>query len=159
MENTPPSPVQEHLKDYPVVISQVVDWGDMDAYQHVNNAVYFRYMENSRIEYMQRIGWFIAENPPRVRPILADAHLRFRRAVTFPDTLWIGARLLWISSDRFVLEHRMVSSRRGEVTTEGQGTIVSFDYEVQRKAPLPEEVRQRLEALEGKPLGSFSQQG
>ena len=34
-----------------------VAWGDMDSYAHVNNVVYFRYFENARIAYLDRIGW------------------------------------------------------------------------------------------------------
>ena len=44
------------LAGVPVVIDQVVDWGDMDSFGHVNNVVYFRYFENARVEYFQRIG-------------------------------------------------------------------------------------------------------
>ena len=45
------------LASFPVVFEQVVDWGDMDGFAHVNNVVYFRYFENVRIEYLQRIRW------------------------------------------------------------------------------------------------------
>ena len=33
-----------------------IRWGDMDAMGHVNNAVYFRYMETVRIEWMTQAG-------------------------------------------------------------------------------------------------------
>ena len=57
--------VQKHLPDYPVVIQQTVAWGDMDAYRHVNNVVYFRYLENARLEYLERLGVL------STRPLLA----------------------------------------------------------------------------------------
>ena len=41
--------MQDLEKEYPVVIEQPLIWGDMDAYQHVNNTVYFRYFEDVRI--------------------------------------------------------------------------------------------------------------
>ena len=43
-------------KEYPLVLSEDVIWGDMDAYGHVNNKVYFRYFEDARIAYFDRIG-------------------------------------------------------------------------------------------------------
>ena len=39
------------VADYPVVIETPVAWGEMDAYGHVNNIVYFRYFESARIAY------------------------------------------------------------------------------------------------------------
>ncbi len=45
------------LPSYPVVVEWDVAWGDMDAYGHVNNVVYFRYFEQARIAYLERIGW------------------------------------------------------------------------------------------------------
>ena len=39
----------KQLENYPVVIEIPVAWGDMDAFQHVNNVAYFRYFESARI--------------------------------------------------------------------------------------------------------------
>ncbi|MCZ6911333.1 MAG: acyl-CoA thioesterase, partial [Proteobacteria bacterium] len=40
------------LDDYPVVIELPVVWGEMDAFDHVNNIIYFRYFESARIAYV-----------------------------------------------------------------------------------------------------------
>src|SRR3954447_20828835 len=100
----------------------------MDSYRHVNNVVYFRYFENARLEYIRRLDWFAFEEETGVGPILAATQARFRRALTYPDTIFIGARLLSLEADRFVLEHKIVSQAQGEVVTEGQGTIVTYHY-------------------------------
>jgi acyl-CoA thioester hydrolase len=147
-----PAHVAPLLGDFPVRIQQPVAWGEMDAMQHLNNVVYFRYLENSRLEYCRRLGWDRLHADTPVWCILADAYLRFRRPVVYPDTLYIGARVQSLSSDRFVLEHRMVSESLGQITTEGHGTVVAFDYQKQRKAALPEEIVTRLEAIEGRAL-------
>ena len=49
------------LAGFPVIVEQNVIWGEMDAYQHVNNVVYFRYFENARLEYIRRLDWFAFE--------------------------------------------------------------------------------------------------
>ena len=46
--------MNELLTDYPIVITQEVIWADMDAYRHVNNAVYFRYFESARMAYFEK---------------------------------------------------------------------------------------------------------
>jgi acyl-CoA thioester hydrolase len=145
------------LAGYPVIVEQAVVWGDMDSYRHVNNVVYFRYFENARLEYFRRLDWFAFERETGIGPILASTNCRFRRALTYPDTIQIGARVIAIDTDRFTLEHRIVSERLGEVAAEGQGVIVTFHYQRGEKVDMPEEIRRRiakLEARAGSP-GSF----
>jgi acyl-CoA thioester hydrolase len=148
---------EDLLVGYPVVVEQAVVWGDMDSYRHVNNVVYFRYFENARLEYFRRLDWFAFEQETGIGPILASTNCRFRRALTYPDTIRIGARIIAVEADRFTLEHRIVSARLAEVAAEGQGVIVTYHYERGEKAPIPEEMRRRIRDLEAKTAlpGSF----
>jgi acyl-CoA thioester hydrolase len=138
----------ELLRGYPVVVVQPVIWGEMDAYQHVNNVVYFRYFENARLAYFERMRWPEFEEATGIGPILAATQARFRRALTYPDTIAIGTRLKDMEQDRFHIEHRIISRQLGEVATLGQGTVVSYNYRESRKVPLPEELKERIRALE-----------
>jgi acyl-CoA thioester hydrolase len=125
------------LAAYPVVIELPVLWGEMDAFGHVNNVVYFRYLENARIEYLRRIDWVGQPALGGIGPILQTISARFRRPLTYPDTIQVGARVTDIAADRFTMEHQIVSRRLNEVTTLGQG-----------KVPLPAPVLQRIAELE-----------
>jgi acyl-CoA thioester hydrolase len=133
------------LQEFPVVAAMPIAWGEMDAFGHVNNVVYFRYFENARIEYLRRIGF---DDARHVGPILASTSCRFRRPLTYPDMLQVGVRSTEVGADRFTIEYRLVSERHGEVAAEGAGVVVSYDYQNARKAPLPPEVRQAIEELE-----------
>jgi acyl-CoA thioester hydrolase len=135
------------LKDFPVVVVQDVVWGEMDAYQHVNNVVYFRYFENARLECLRRIGFDECQKTTGVGPILRDTTARFRLPLTFPDTIAIGARVTRVEDDRFELEHKIVSRQMGAVVTEGTGMVVSYDYRAGKKAPLPEVVKEGIRNL------------
>jgi acyl-CoA thioester hydrolase len=137
------------LVGFPVVVEQAVVWGDMDSYRHVNNVVYFRYFENARLEYFRRLGWDEIEEATGIGPILAATQARFRLPLTYPDTIRIGARLGTLGADRFTLLHKIISLRLGSVATEGESRVVSFHYGRGVKAPLPEELRLRIAALEG----------
>ena len=138
----------ELLRTFPVIFSQAVLWGEMDAYQHVNNVAYFRYFENGRLEYVRRAGWFEIEQATGIGPILASTQARYRRPLTYPDTIHIGTRLLEMKDDRFTVEHRIVSEALDDIATEGQGLIVSFHYESGKKAPLPDSLKDQIRALE-----------
>jgi acyl-CoA thioester hydrolase len=141
------------LAGYPVVVELPVAWGDMDYFRHVNNIVFFRYFESARIEYLERIGFReIGEGQP-VGPILASTDCRFRRPVTWPDTVAVGARVTEVGEDRFSMEYRLVSRKLGAVAAEGGGLLVSYDYEAQRKVPLPDAVRRAIGELEADARG------
>ncbi len=137
------------LAGFPVVIEQPVAWGEMDFYAHVNNVVYFRYFENVRVEYFRRIGWLDLEQETGIGPILAATQARFRKPLSFPDTVSIGARISAIEEDRCTMDYCVVSHRLDAVAAEGQGTIVSYHYPESRKVPIPQELRQRIAELEG----------
>jgi acyl-CoA thioester hydrolase len=145
----------ELLSGFPVVVEQAVVWGEMDSYRHVNNVVYFRYFENARLEYFRRLDWPALEHDTGVGPILAATEARFRKALSYPDTIWIGAKIVNFSilSDRLMMQHRIVSQKLNAVATEGEGTIVTFHYQRGEKVPVPDELRRRIDQLEGTPLG------
>lgn len=136
-------------REFPVVVETPVAWGDMDYWRHVNNIVFFRYFESARIEYLDRIGFRQEVEGGSVGPILASTNARFRRPLTYPDTVVVGARTTRLDDDRFEMAYRLVSRAQGAVAADGGGTLVSFDYARNAKAPLPPQVRAALEALEG----------
>ena len=139
-----------HLGNFPASIQVPVQWGDMDAYGHVNNTVYFRYFESARIEYLDLCGMLDSYESRGVGAILHSTSCRFRRALTFPDEVFVGGRVAELEEDRFVMMYRVVSTDQEAVVAEGEGVVVSFDYGEGRKTALPEDVRRRIEALEGR---------
>lgn len=140
--------VGELLRGYPVVVQVDVQWGEMDFFRHVNNTVFFRYFESARIAYLDRIGFREEMENHGVGPILASTHARFRRPLTYPDSVRVGARTVELGEDRFTMEYRLVSLGQGAVAAEGGGVLVSFDYARGGKAPLPERVRTAIEEIE-----------
>jgi acyl-CoA thioester hydrolase len=138
------------LADYPVVVELPVVWGEMDAMRHVNNCVYFRYFETARLEYFRRLEWLEWDRYGGVGPILASIEARFRKPLIYPDKIWVGAQVPTVGEDRFTMLYKVVSAKLNTVTTEGQGMIVAFNYTEGKKMRIPDELRQRIEALEGK---------
>ena len=136
------------LAGYPVVVEIPVAWGEMDAFQHVNNIVYFRYFESGRIAYFERAGLTTANDG--VGPILGSASCKYKFPLTYPDQVLVGIKVGEIGEDRFTMHFRIVSTRHHRIAAEGDGVIVSYDYVHKHKAPIPAAVRQAIEALEQK---------
>jgi len=136
------------LKDYPVVIEIPVAWGEMDAFQHVNNVVYFRYLESARIAYFQELGLMQVMERSGIGPILASVQCRFKIPLTYPDTVYVGVRVSEMGEARFTMEYAVASQRLEKIAAVGEGVIVSYNYSENKKAPLPAEMRERILALE-----------
>lgn len=142
--------MSELLAEFPVIIEIPVAWGEMDAFQHVNNIVYFRYFESGRIAYLERTGLMAAMTEHGVGPILASASCKFKFPLTYPDRVLVGVRVGDIGADRFAMHYRVVSTRHNRVAAEGEGVIVAYDYQNQCKAVLPAIVCARIEAVEAR---------
>jgi acyl-CoA thioester hydrolase len=140
--------VNDLLAKFPRVIELPLEWGDMDAFQHVNNTVYFRWFESARIAYFQDVGLLDSMATTGVGPILASTDCRFRIPLDYPDTVSVGARVPRVGADRFVMEYLVVGHRSAKAAANGTGLIVSFDYRAGRKAPLPADIVERLRGFE-----------
>jgi acyl-CoA thioester hydrolase len=134
------------IHGYNVVYETPIAWGDMDAFAHVNNTVFFRLFESARMEYLGRIN-FTGANAG-IGPILASTSCVFRRPITYPDRVQVGARVTEVAHDRFTMQYVIVKSD-GRMAAEGSGVIVSYDYKAQSKTPLPEDVREAIRAIDG----------
>lgn len=145
--------IRELTKDFPVVMETDVRWGDMDAFNHVNNVSYLRYFESGRIAYFEALELADFFGTDGVGPILAETSCRYRFPLTYPDRVSVGVRSEQLGEDRFTQQYILVSHRHGRVAATGDGTIVTFDYTANSKAPIPDRVRQRIEALEAGTAG------
>ncbi|MFW6067917.1 MAG: acyl-CoA thioesterase [Myxococcota bacterium] len=134
------------LSDYPIVVTEAVRWGDMDAFGHVNNTVYFRFFESARIAFFAELG-IHTSTPEGVGPILHSTSCRFRAPVTFPDSLRVGARVADVGEDRIRMEHLVYSERLQKAAATGDALVVTFDYANGCKAPLPPAWREHIDAL------------
>ena len=136
--------MSDPLKNYPVIIEFPVAWGEMDAMNHVNNIVYFRYFESARIAYFEKMDMFSYMTETGIGPILATISCKFKIPLSYPDTVLIGAKVVSIEDDRFVMNHLVVSKKHQKVAAEGDGVIVAFNYREGKKVTVPEVVKQRI---------------
>lgn len=140
------------LAAFPVIIDWPVQWGDMDAYQHVNNTVFFRWFESARIAYTSRLGLKQMKDRHQIGPILAAVACDYRRQITYPDTVLIGSRVSKIGRTSFAMEHALVSTSQRVLAAECRSTIVVLNYSTGSPVPVPDEIRLSIAAIEGQSL-------
>lgn len=140
--------MKELIGAYPAVLEIPIAWGDMDAFQHVNNTVYFRHFESARISYFEKIDFFEVMKNSGIGPILASTQCRYKIPLTYPDHVTVGARVETIEKDRFIMKYAAISHKFKKIAASGEGVLVTFDYNNNRKALVPDEIRKRIVDLE-----------
>ncbi|MBT8350532.1 MAG: acyl-CoA thioesterase [Deltaproteobacteria bacterium] len=140
--------MKEQIKTYPVINEIPIAWGDMDAFQHVNNVVYFRHFESARISYFERIKFIQVMNKTGIGPILASTQCRYKIPLTYPDKITVGAKVDTIEKDRFIMKYAVFSHKHNNLAALGEGVLVTFDYQNNKKALIPDEIRKRIIEVE-----------
>ncbi len=137
--------LDEFQGQFPFTLDDVVQWGDMDAFQHVNNTIYFKYFERARIYCLDEIGIIDYTRRFKCGPILASTSCRFKAPLTYPDKLVLGTGVFDLEADRFKMAYAVYSIGLQRVAAEGDGTTVWFDYNKGHKAEIPAQPRALLE--------------
>ncbi len=117
-----------------------IRWGDMDAMGHVNNTVYFRYMETVRIEWMRAVG--CDPDPQGQGPVIVNAFCNFYRQLEYPGDVRVKLHVsdpgrttfeTWCTMER--------TDQPGVVCAEGGATTIWVDFPQQKAETLPDWMR------------------
>lgn len=119
-------------------------WSDLDAFNHVNNARYLTFIEQARIEWLERIGasWVTEE----FAPVLAQTLLNYTRPIEYPASVFVELFATRLGSSSLTLGHRIVAAD-GTLHGDGHAVMVWIDRRTGKSRPLPEQVRRAAELL------------
>lgn len=123
-------------------------WGDMDAFNHVNNVRFFRWLESIRIEYFQRINMSQYMSNKGIGPILAHTSCDYLLPVNYPDNIELKASVTNIGNSSLTQSYLVVSEQLGKPVAKGEAVIVMVDYQSGQKVNIPDEMRQAIESIE-----------
>ena len=124
-------------------MSMPIRWGDMDAMGHVNNTVYFRYLETIRIDWLRSIG--CQPDPRGEGPVIVNAFCSFHKQLEFPGE--VIATMYVSDVGRSSFESWCTLSRADDphtVYASGGATTVWVNFPQQKSAPMPETLRRQL---------------
>jgi acyl-CoA thioester hydrolase len=117
-----------------------IRWGDMDAMGHVNNTLYFRYLEIARIEWMHSIG--AAPDPKGEGPVILNAFCNFYKQLEYPGD--VRVKMYVSDPGRTTFESWCTLERAdqpGVVYAAGGATTIWVDFPAQKSRPLPDWMR------------------
>jgi len=132
------------VEGFPFVHSETVRFSDLDAFGHVNNAVFSMYVEQARLAWF---GRYAADEPMPLRDvILARTEIDFRSQVGAGDTVAVGVRPSRIGTKSFEFEFELRVDDR--LVAEAKSVLCGYDYDAGRSVEVPERWRRRLQLAE-----------
>lgn len=131
------------LADYPFHFQQQISWGDMDAFGHVNNVQYYRYIENARLKYYDAVELNLKD----LLLVILSSQCRYIRPVVYPDTLYIGVKTIKLGNTSFATEYAFYSEQQQSIVATAEAVLVFLDKQHQ-KIDIPANFRQKVIELE-----------
>jgi acyl-CoA thioester hydrolase len=121
-----------------------IRWGDMDAYGHVNNTIYFRYMEQIRVEYLEQLGFKV--RPEGTAPVIINASCTFLIPLNYPGV--VDIRMYCARPGRSSIPTHYEIRLQGDDTlyATGDSKIVWMDVSTGKSVSIPDELRAQLPA-------------
>lgn len=119
-------------------------WGDMDAYGHVNNTIYFRYMEQARVEWLESLAHRVM--PLGESPVIINASCTFLKPMTYPGVIEVRLYAGRPGRSSIPTWYEMRIDGEAEIYAEGESKVVWMDHATGKSVPIPDALRQVLEA-------------
>jgi len=141
-------------KNWPITTEIPVLWGDMDSFGHVNNIIYLKWCETSRVELMCKVWDLDALSMNKILsdkgigPILANFNTNYRIPISCPDTIYVKTRIKHIGNTSFGIEHQITSKNNGsKIVVDADSVVVMVNYKTGEKIQIDDNSRKKLEAF------------
>ena len=120
-----------------------IRWGDMDTYGHVNNTVYFRYMEQARVEWITSLGYQVA--PGRESMLMMNGFCNFYKQLSYPGELILKTSIGAIGRTSMdVYTSMALTTAPDEEAAIGGATMVWVDLNTNKSTPWPEDILRKI---------------
>lgn len=126
-----------------------VRFRDLDALGHVNNAVYITYLEIARLGYYRLV---MGKSNPELGLIIARVECDYRSPAFLGETVLVHCGTTVIGNSSMTMAYRLTDEASGRLIAEAKSVQVVFDYKTNRPMPVPDELRQAINAFEGTSL-------
>ena len=137
--------------NWPVKTELPIQWGDMDAFSHVNNVIYIKWFETARIELFIELwggnGINLQEilDGDGVGPILANFNINYHLPLLYPDTVYINTRISKVGNSSFGVSHQLFSkNNRNKMIASADSVVVMFNYKTGKKFVITEHYKTKL---------------
>lgn len=142
--------------NFPLTVTIPVRFSDTDAMGHMNNARFFSFMEEGRVEYIRKL--FPTENPSdsfKFFPfILADAQCSFKSPAYTGEVIEVALGITGFGNKSFTMEYLLTETKTGRVVATGKSVLVMYDYKTGKGVPVSDEFREAVARFQGEQMES-----
>ncbi|WP_133136173.1 acyl-CoA thioesterase [Legionella rowbothamii] len=117
-----------------------IAWGDMDALGHVNNARYFDYFQEARIEWLRELNIKMTE---QMGPVVIHVACTYLKPVVYPATVTLRSRVYNMGNSSMMMDHDLYQDE--VLMAQGSCKVVWVDYTKNKSVPLPDSIRASFE--------------
>ncbi len=128
---------------FPVKLHLRLDWSEMDLFGHINNVMFFKFIQASRVNYWEQVGLMRDYFKDKIGPILVSTGCQFKKPLFYPDTIAVEVRVEFIKTTSIGLHHRILNSK-GELSAEAHDVIVLYNFAKNEKVPIPAELKDAI---------------
>jgi len=137
------------MTKFPLSLNLRIDWSEMDLYGHVNNVTYFKYIQAARVNYWEALGLSRMFEEEQKGPILASSGIDFRKPLHYPGNVIVQSGIDSIGNSSFSILHKLLNEKN-EVCAEGKDVVVLYDFNINQKMVVSNEMRKLIEEMERK---------
>ncbi len=138
--------MQEFRFYHPIVIR----FGDLDAQRHVNNARYFTFLEEARVQYLKNLGLWDGTDFDEIGIILLETTCTFKAPIRYEHKVRAGVKMIKLGNKSMELLHSLEDAETGDTFATGRSILVAYDYAAETSIPVPDHWRKTLLAYDGK---------
>lgn len=131
--------------EFPLSQTQAIVWNDMDALQHINNTVYFRYFEDVRVVMLDELRVFTHMQESGVGPVVASTRCDYRSPLVYPDTITTVSWVEDIREKRYTMKYKIFSHQQEKCVAEGEALVVYCDFSTGKSCPIPSVTHEGLQ--------------
>ena len=122
----------------PIVQLEVpVHWGDMDAMQHVNNIIYLKWVESTRLLLFEQLMGNQTAGATEIGPILAWSDIKYISPVVYPDTVRVEFDIVKLEEDRLHGKAELYSKSQDRLVAISNNTLMAYNNRLLKKAEIP----------------------
>ena len=134
---------------FPLKLELRIDWSELDLFGIVNNVMYFKYIQVSRVNYWELTGLTAEYDRAKIGPLLASTSCQFRKQLLYPGNIIVQARVEFIKNTSFGMHHQIINSNN-EIAAEAHDIIVVYYFNKKEKVLFPSELRSAVEKMENR---------
>lgn len=131
---------------YKIELRLRIDWSEMDVFGHVNNVMFMKYVQASRVNLWQHTGLGDRVGKGGTGPMLASTACHFLKPLFYPGNVVVRARVSFIKTTSFGIEH-IILNEQGVPVALASDVVVNYDFGREEKLPIPDTLRARLTEL------------